>query len=129
MSPLNYIVPLSLFVLVPPVLLGTRFIRRSLVPWWVFFLVVATLGWFLVNFSGLAYYETLNNQVKSYTDPPQELVDDLTIISAVLLFAMFFGWFFGLIYSVPWLLIYSLTVGIRIQIQRKMKTTTAAKIS
>ncbi len=31
MSPLIYIVPLSLFLLMPPILLGIRFVRRSVV--------------------------------------------------------------------------------------------------
>jgi hypothetical protein len=127
MSPLIYIVPLSLLLLMPPILLGIRFVRRSSMPWWLFLLIVAGFGWLLVNFTVHAYYGYMGDLVKSYSDPPQKLLDELNADGAKLVFALLFGWLYGLFYSVPWLLVYSLIVGVRSIIKPRVAAPAEAK--
>jgi hypothetical protein len=109
----------------PPLLLGIRFVRRSSMPWWLLLLIVAGFGWLLVNFTVHAYFGYLADLVKSYRDPPQKLLDELNADGAKLAFALCFGELCGLFYTVPWLLIYSLAVGVRSIIKRRVAGMTA----
>ena len=53
------------------------------------------------------YYDHLEVLVKSYENPPEDLLHTYTADGAKKVFALFFGWLYGPIYSIPWLIIYS----------------------
>jgi hypothetical protein len=105
---------LWLFLSLPAILLGIRFFRPRLMPWWALPLIVSLLGWGLVNATVFFYYEHLGEVIRDYGDnAPQELTDALVADGAKRVFALLFGWMYGLVYSVPFLIIYGAFCWIR----------------
>ena len=95
-----------------------HFAKPEKVPWWLVLVVVALGGWLLVNATVYFYYEHLGVLVHSRENPLQELVDRWATDGAKRVFALFFGWLYGFIYSVPYFLVYTLASFIRRKRQR-----------
>lgn len=89
-----------------PSVLATRFVKSKIMPWWLVFLVITVGSWLLTNATVFFYYEHLGALMHSQENPPQELIDRWAADGAKRVFALFFGWLYGLLYSVPFLFIY-----------------------
>ena len=78
-------------------------------PWWAFILMVAILGWGLANAMVYFHYAHLKDIIDGHgDDPPQRLLDAWSSDGAKRVFALFFGWLYGLVYSVPFVCIYAI---------------------
>jgi len=99
------------FLILPVVFLLIRLYRKKNMPWWGLFLLISVCGWFCVNAAVYFKFEHLAWQVSQYDgDPPPELLREFTSDGAQRVFARLFGWLYGLIYSLPWLMIYAVYV-------------------
>lgn len=75
--------------------------------WWLLLLILAAGGWVLVNGAIHFYYAHLDGLLLSYGEhPPEDLIARRSNDGAKLVFGLYLGWLYGLVYSVPWLLIY-----------------------
>ncbi len=127
MNALIHKVCLFSFLLLPALLLAVRFLRPRWMPWWAIPLILALLGWVLVNATVHFYYESLNDLAKSYGDNvPPELMTRIANDGAKLAFALFFGWLYGLLYSLPFLALYFIAVWVRKGV-RKHRLSRAAE--
>lgn len=104
--------------MLPPLMLAVRFTRPGKMPWWLVLLVIAVGSWLLVNATVFFYYEHLGALIHSQENPPQELIDRWAADGAKRVFALFFGWLYGLLYSVPFLFMYLVAFWIRKKKQR-----------
>lgn len=77
----------------PPVVLGLRAARPSLMPWWAAFVIVVGLGWLLLFISA-----NLNETAHG---------------GAGHVFALFFGWILVILWFAPWLLAYAVIQFVR----------------
>ena len=76
-------------------------------PWWLVFGLLAVVGWLLVNGTVHFYYADFDDLLRPYGDHvPADLLKSRCADGAKLVFALFFGWAYGLVYSIPWLLVY-----------------------
>lgn len=111
MNHVLYVLSFLAFLTLPIPLLAFRQLRH--IPWWVVFLSMAVLGWLFVNAGVRFYYDYLGDLVAAYGDkPPLDLLDRWSADGAKLVFALFFGWLYALIYLLPWLVIYGAAHGI-----------------
>jgi hypothetical protein len=94
------------FLALPVVALGVRFFRPRAMPWWAVALLLSVAGWILINATVYFYYDHLFQVVTSHPDPPADLVDTLNADGAKRVFALFFGWLYGPIYSLPFFLVF-----------------------
>lgn len=101
-----YLLTLTGFFLLPPVLLMIRFFHPDKVSWWLVLLTIPIGCWLLVNATVVFYYEYLGALIENHPNPPQELMDRWAADGAKRVFALLFGWLYGFIYSVPFLFIY-----------------------
>ena len=106
MNYLIYMLSLIGFLVLPGLLLAIRLLREKIMPWWLLILLVLILSWGLLNSGVHSYYEYLFDLIESTPDPSQELLDEFGSDGAKLVFTLFFGWLYGCVYLVPWLLIY-----------------------
>ncbi len=97
-----------LFLALPPLLLAARFIRPKCMPW-LLVLPLAVLGaWCAVNAAVFFRFEALGDQLRADGDaPPRELLEQWANDGGQRAFALFFGWLYGLMYLVPWLVIFA----------------------
>jgi len=97
-----YIASLTGFLLLPFGLLLIRAWRPKLMPWWAMPIIIAALGWILVNSTVYYYFEYLDVLIRPYGDnPPPELEARWANDGAKRVFALVFGWAYGLVYSLP----------------------------
>ena len=76
MNKILYLGGLVGFLLLPFAVLLLRAFRPQVMPWWLAFLAVATLGWLLVNGTVYFSFEHLGDLMHSYGDkPPDDLVE------------------------------------------------------
>ena len=108
MNYLIYMLSLIGFLVLPGLLLAIRLLREKIMPWWLLILLVLILSWGLLNSGVHSYYEYLFDLIESTPDPSQELLDEFGSDGAKLVFTLFFGWLYGCVYLVPWLLIYQI---------------------
>ena len=98
-----------LFLALPPALLLGRFAFPKRMPWWLLVCLVALFGWVFSNLAAHFYYRHLNNLLAAaggIEAAPQDLVDRWQNDGAKRAFASLFGWLYGLLYLVPWLIVY-----------------------
>jgi 4-hydroxybenzoate polyprenyltransferase len=81
------------FLLLPAIVLGLRAARPNRMPWWAAFTLTAVMGWGFVLGAALL----------------METPDD----GAKKVFALFFGWLYGLLWFLPWLAAYAAIQAIR----------------
>jgi hypothetical protein len=123
MSGILYQCSLWLFLALPVILLGFRFFRRRFMPWWLLLLIVLLLGYGLVNARVYFYYHHLAEVIRAYgDDPPQALEDAWIADGAKRVFALFFGWMYGLVYSIPYLILYGVCSFFRSLLQNRKPT-------
>ncbi len=75
--------------------------RPGLMPWWALFLLLSGGGWLLVNSTVYFNFEYLNDVIDAHPNPPEELYRRASSDGAKRVFALFFGWLYGPVYSVP----------------------------
>jgi hypothetical protein len=102
-----YLICLWGFLVLPAVLLCLRAARPAFMRWWLLLVLVSIGGWILVNGAIHFYYAHLDDLLLPYGDhPPKDLMERRSADGAKLVFGLFFGWLYGLIYLTPWILIY-----------------------
>ena len=106
MNYLIYVLSWIGFLVLPGLLLSIRLLYEKIMPWWLLTLLVLILSWVLTNSGVHFYYEYLSDLIESTPDPSRELMDEFGADGAKLVFALFFGWLYGCVYLLPWLLIY-----------------------
>ena len=80
-------------------------------PWWLIGILSASLGWLWSNLAVFFYYQYLDAllaQAGGIEHAPQELIDRWQNDGAKRVFALFFGWLYGLIYLASWLVLYGM---------------------
>jgi hypothetical protein len=103
------VINIALFFLAAPALLSVRFVRPKRLPWWLLGILAAVSGWVFSNLSVHFYYRHLYDLVieaGGFDVAPPDLVDDWQADGAKRVFALLFGWLYGLVYLVPWLVLY-----------------------
>lgn len=118
-----YILTLSGFFVLSPLVLSARFAKPKKLPWWLVLLIIPIGSWLLVNAAVYFYYEHLGDLIQSQVYPPDELVHRWAADGAKRIFALFFGWMYGIIYSAPYFIIYLTAYLIR---RRKQNVATVA---
>jgi len=109
MNEVYYITSVVLFFAAAPVLLGVRFARPKRLPWWLLGILAAFLGWVFSNLAVYFYYEHLDDlltQAGGVNGAPEDLIDKWQSDGAKRVFVFLFGWLYGLVYLVPWLVVY-----------------------
>ena len=107
MNHVLYVITIGGFFLLPLILLSWRTFRPKKMPWWLAFVLAAVLGWFLVNAAVYFYFEYLNDLVHAYgQNPSPGLIERYTNDGGKRVFALFFGWAYGIVYFVLCLLVY-----------------------
>ncbi|MBE0536427.1 MAG: hypothetical protein IH624_12230 [Phycisphaerae bacterium] len=108
MNHVLYIVSLAVFWAGLPILLWLRFFRFRAVGWWQVLFTLCVVSWFSGNAMVYFHFEHLYDIVKGYAgDPPAELLDRLQADGGPRVFALYFGWAYGLFYAVPWLVLFA----------------------
>jgi hypothetical protein len=103
-----YLVSLLAFLALPIILLIVRATRPRVMRWWLLIMLLSIVGWLLVNSTVHFYYAYLDDLLRSYGDQaPLSLLERRAADGAKLVFALFFGWAYGLIYFIPWVLFYA----------------------
>ena len=118
-----YILTLSGFFVLPPLVLSARFAKPGKLPWWLVLLIIPIGSWLLANATVYFYYDHLGDLIQSQEYPSEELVDRWAADGAKRVFALFFGWLYGIIYSVPYFFIYLTAYFIR---RKKQSVATVA---
>jgi hypothetical protein len=77
-------------------------------------LILSLLGWGLVNVTVYFYYAHLGEVIRSYGDnAPEELIDTWAADGAKRVFALFLGWMYEIVYSIPFFLLYGVVSWVR----------------
>jgi hypothetical protein len=114
MSHVLYIACLAAFFILPPSVLGFRLVKRNNMSWWILLFLIAGVSWVLVNGAVYFYHEYLGDILRAYSDdPPVELLQRWSNDGAKRAFALLFGWLYGLVYLMPWLVVYGVLQLIR----------------
>jgi hypothetical protein len=90
----------------PLALLTIRFLRPRWMPWWLLLPGVMVVGWIMVNVGLHFHYDHLAAVLRATPNPSGELIRKVTADGAPRLLALLLGWAYGLIYLIPWLLVY-----------------------
>lgn len=75
-------------------------------PWWLLHFAVIGIGWVLVNAAVYFHYEHLGILLQATSNPSQEMIDTANADGAPRVFALLFGWAYGILYLIPWLCVY-----------------------
>ena len=122
MNQVLYIACLAAFFILPPAVLGYRLAKHNKMSWWILLLLIAGVSWLFVNGAVYFFYEHLGDVLRSYGDsPPADTLQRWSNDGAKRVFALFFGWLYGLVYLVPWLVLYGV-----LQLTRRYITRHAA---
>jgi len=108
MNYLIYVLSWIGFLVLPVLLLSIRLLYEKIMPWWLLTLLVLILSWVLTNSGVHFYYEYLSDLIESTPDPSRKLMGGFGADGAKLVFTLFFGWLYGCVYLLPWLLIYQI---------------------
>ncbi len=109
-----YISCLLLFLLLPSSVLILRYFKKRLISWWLILLIIPIFSWVMINGVVYFYYEYLSDVISQYGDNcPPELMDEWGADGAKRVVALYFGWVYGILYSLPWLMLYALAIGVR----------------
>tara|TARA_Y100000588_G_scaffold280870_1_gene297881 strand:- start:640 stop:993 length:354 start_codon:yes stop_codon:yes gene_type:complete len=108
MNEILHLLCLGLFLTLPPILLLLRF-KNQKPSWWLVFVMISAFGW-LSAFGSFMFYQA---HIDDLIAQNQELPKGWDSDGASGLAVMFFGWLISLIYSLPWLIIFMLSVGVR----------------
>jgi hypothetical protein len=88
------------FLLLQPAVFTRRLLRLSTASWARLTLWTSLVGWILANGAVYFYFEHLAD-LADRPNPPPEVLDRLLADGAKRTFALYFGWAYGLIYSIP----------------------------
>ena len=117
-----YLICVWSFLLLPPLALVLKYVKKIPLTWLLFFIILPVFSWICTNGAVYFYYEHLGDVISQHGDNcPPELLDEWSADGAKHAVAFFFGWAYGIIYSVPWLILYLLAVEIRSLIRKKEK--------
>ena len=109
MNEAYYTTSMALFFAAAPLLIVVRLAKPKRMPWWLFSILAALLGWVFSNLAVFFYYEHLHDllvRAGGINGAPEELIEEWQSDGAKRVFALLFGWLYGLIYLVPWLFVY-----------------------
>jgi hypothetical protein len=102
----------ALFLLLPVFLLSIRWKKKTSAPWWLVMVVLAFGGWALLNLRVYFYYAALEERMRAYEaggiNPPPDFVQTYISDGGKKAAALFLGWLFGPVWSLPWLGIYAI---------------------
>lgn len=102
------------FLLLPLVMLCLRAVGPKWFTGPVALLIMALLGWFLINAGIHFYFESLGDRMRAYGgNPPQQLAEEWANDGAKQVFAVLLGGFYSLTYYAPFALIYEVVRGIK----------------
>ena len=113
MNPALAYLGLALFVALPPAVLVARYRHGQSIPWWTVVLIIAVGGWLLVNFANYFYGEYVCEPVRGVRNPPDEALARCANDGARNVFALFFGWLYALLHSIPFFLVFALAAWAR----------------
>lgn len=95
-----YVVCVAAFLLLQPAVFTSRLLRLSTASWARLTLWTSLVGWVLANGAVYFYFEHLAD-LADRPNPPPEVLDRLLADGAKRAFALYFGWAYGLLYSIP----------------------------
>lgn len=97
------------FLALPGILLYLRVARSAIIPWWLLAVILSLGGWVLVNGAIHFHYAHLDDLLRSAGDDPSEdMLARRSGDGSKVVFGLYFGWLYGILYSIPWLLTYGL---------------------
>ncbi len=88
------------FLLLQPAVFTRRLLRLSTASWAQLTLWTSLVGWILANGAVYFYFEHLAD-LADQPNPPPEVLDRLLADGAKRTFALYFGWAYGVLYSIP----------------------------
>jgi hypothetical protein len=103
---------LALLMVLPPAALVVRYRVGERIPWWFVVLLIAGVGWLLLNIGNYCYGQYVCQSVLAASKPADALAR-CTDDGARNAFALYFGWLFALLYAAPYVLIFSVTTWLR----------------
>lgn len=106
---------LALFAALPPAVLIARYRLGAAIPWLMILFVIAGGGWFFVNFANYFYGQYTCEAVRGMLNPTEEALARCTNDGARDVFTFLIGWLYALIYSVPFFVLFGLSVWARHQ--------------
>ena len=101
-----YQASLILFIATPVLLLILRLRNPKKFKWWIILLLTSVCSWLYTNIAVHSYHEHLSTLINSQTNPAPELVERWASDGGKIVFALFFGWLYGLVYLGLLLFIY-----------------------
>ena len=101
-----YRIALVGFFLVPPIVIWTRYYHPTSMPWWLSITLIVFGCWVLAHLSVTFQFRHLDALVIDNPDVSQELLERWSNDGGKKVFAALFGWLYGIIYSIPYLMIY-----------------------
>jgi len=90
------------FLLLPPLALWVRFRVGNSFSWWAVVAIIAVGSWLLANVSAHFYGEYLCASIRGVWNPSERALASCTNDGARNVFALLFGWLYGLVYSLPY---------------------------
>jgi hypothetical protein len=119
MNHLAYVTCWIGFLVFPSILLVFRWRHPKRCSWLLVFVLAGVLGWLLTNGCVYFFFKHLGDQISGYLgDPPEELVERWANDGAKRVFALIFGWAYGLVWLAPHLLVYAAASAIRVRFAR-----------
>ena len=112
MNQFIFILCLVIFLCTPPIIILIRYTTNK-PSWWLIYLIIVVVGWLSVFGTVIFYYKYLGDEIKQLINPPNELIECWANDGAKKVFALLFGWSYSLIYSLPWLFLYYVSITIR----------------
>ena len=103
-----YYISLAAFLALPALLLTARFVAPSGAPWRAVIALLMLGSWLSVNSAVYFLFEHLADLVRGQVNPSQELLDRWQSDGAARVFALIFGWLYGLLYAVPFFAAFAL---------------------
>jgi hypothetical protein len=105
MNRVSFLLSAAGFLVCPPVALAVRYLHPRRLPWWGVALAIAFGGWLFANAGVHFYYEHLGDLLRTHPSD-LELRERWEADGAKRVFALFFGWVYGLVYAAPFLPIF-----------------------
>ncbi len=96
-----YYLSLAGFLVLPALLLGTRFAFPDKFPLWAALIAIPLGSWIFANATVYFYFEYICEPIRYAWNPPEDELARCVNDGAKRVFALYFGWIYGLVYSVP----------------------------
>ncbi len=104
---------LALFVVLPPCVLYARYRQGQAIPWWLVLVLIAGVGWVIVNFTTYFYGQYVCDDLGVLNDAMEDRPNACTDDGARNVFALLFGWLYGLLYAIPFFCMFVVALWLR----------------